>query len=161
MCFSSFFFPLNGKQKHIHTVMRFISPLVLPWANASCTSPPTPARESWGGYMCACGDAAPTERTVDGLGREGEAWEEPAACAYKINSRCLLHIVGHIQLNWFHICLFYCNRKPVWQIKSQPVWFETDLFGAESHFYSSVTNKRSINLLPVAAPHPTRAAGNK
>lgn len=44
--------------------------------------------------MCAWGAAGPVERAIAGTGREGEAWEEPAACAYKREWGGLLHVVG-------------------------------------------------------------------
>lgn len=36
------------------------------------------------------------EREVNGLGREGEAWEEPAACDYETDLRELLQVTAII-----------------------------------------------------------------
>lgn len=86
---------LSVSNDGIHTT-NLLKIAELPWAKASCTSPPTPARESWGGYMWVWGDPAPTEREVNGLGREGEVWEEPAACAYETDLSALLQVTGVI-----------------------------------------------------------------
>lgn len=113
--------------------------LFSPWENASWTSPPTPASESWGGYAWACGDAAPTGRTLDGLGRQGEAWEEPAAWAWETNrelSDTFSAFMSFTPVKHSQNCHFVILR--VWN------WW----------MWRWRSNTEEENLLPAAVPHP-------
>lgn len=70
---------------------------MLPWANASWTSPPTPAKESWGPWVGVWPvGAEPDEGERPGIGTErGEAWlgEEPEAWAWERDEYYLLHMI--------------------------------------------------------------------
>lgn len=125
----------------------------LPWANASWTSPPTPAKESWGpwvGTWPPCVGVGPDEGERMGICIEwGEAWlgEEPAAWAWRERMKtsyctrytCLTVLLALKTVNAYsHQKRILCTKlKPNWNKRG---WVNNKAHGKEriSIFYGKL-----------------------